>query len=100
MFQVEEILDQRTVKGRRQFRVRWKGYTEDQDTWELEKDLNCPELIEEFKAKAKEEDTAEDTPSSSKAKSKAGKKLKKEKAGKKKGIFVKSSQMGELATQI
>ena len=30
--------------------VRWKGYDENSDTWEQEKDLNCLELIEEYLA--------------------------------------------------
>ncbi|XP_076170396.1 uncharacterized protein LOC143148210 isoform X2 [Ptiloglossa arizonensis] len=47
-YEVEKIVGQRTIKGRRQFLVRWKGYDEDSDTWEQEKDLNCSQLIEEF----------------------------------------------------
>lgn len=47
-YEVEKIVSQRTIKGQRQFLVRWKGYGEDSDTWEQEKDLSCPELIEEF----------------------------------------------------
>ncbi|XP_058799952.1 myb-like protein X [Phymastichus coffea] len=47
-YEVEKIVDQRTIKGRRQFLVRWKGYSEESDTWENEKDLNCDRLIEEF----------------------------------------------------
>lgn len=45
---MEKIVGQRTIKGRRQFLVRWKGYDDDSDTWEQEKDLNCAQLIEEF----------------------------------------------------
>ncbi|XP_011496142.1 PREDICTED: uncharacterized protein LOC105360841 [Ceratosolen solmsi marchali] len=47
-YEVEKIVDQRTIKGRRQFLVRWKGYTVESDTWEQEKELNCDRLIEEF----------------------------------------------------
>lgn len=47
-YEVEKIVGQRTIKGRRQFLVRWKGYGEDSDSWEQEKDLNCIKLIEEF----------------------------------------------------
>ncbi|XP_076672288.1 uncharacterized protein LOC143371209 isoform X2 [Andrena cerasifolii] len=47
-YEVEKIVGQRTIKGRRQFLVRWKGYDDDSDTWEQEKDLNCAQLIEEF----------------------------------------------------
>ncbi|XP_076248447.1 uncharacterized protein LOC143188205 isoform X2 [Calliopsis andreniformis] len=49
-YEVQKIVGQRTIKGRRQFLVRWKGYDEDSDTWEHEKDLNCPQLIEDFLA--------------------------------------------------
>ncbi|XP_034936630.1 heterochromatin protein 1-like [Chelonus insularis] len=47
-YEVEKIVSRRTIKGRRQFLVRWKGYDESSDTWENEKDLNCPQLIEDF----------------------------------------------------
>lgn len=36
--------------------VRWKGYGESADTWENEKDLNCPKLIEEFLLDEKEKE--------------------------------------------
>ncbi|XP_076622268.1 uncharacterized protein LOC143342362 [Colletes latitarsis] len=55
-YEVEKIVGQRTIKGRRQFLVRWKGYNEDSDTWEQEKDLNCPQLIEEFLIEDSEND--------------------------------------------
>lgn len=59
LFQVEKIVDQRTIKGRRQFLVRWKGYTEESDTWEQEKELNCDRLIEEFLAEQEENNESE-----------------------------------------
>ncbi|XP_051167747.1 uncharacterized protein LOC127285663 [Leptopilina boulardi] len=83
-YEVEKVVAQRTIKGRRQFLVRWKGYGEDSDTWEQEKDLNCPQLIEEFLAEAgdddKEEKPAEKTPKSGKSKQgkKSSKKVKKD----------------------
>lgn len=82
--QVEKVVAQRTIKGRRQFLVRWKGYAEDSDTWEQEKDLNCPQLIEEFLAEAgDEEPPAEKTPKSSKSKGKKSpKKVKKDEGNK------------------
>lgn len=60
--QVEKVVATRTIKGRRQFLVRWKGYAEDADTWEQEKDLNCPQLIEEFLAEQAEEESTEKSP--------------------------------------
>ena len=50
------MINLRTIKGRRQFLVRWKGYGESADTWENEKDLNCPQLIQEYLDKETEKD--------------------------------------------
>lgn len=55
-YEVEKIVGHRTIKGRRQFLVRWKGYGKDSDTWEQEKDLNCPKLIEDFLGEEAETD--------------------------------------------
>lgn len=55
-FKVEKLVSLRTNKGRRQFLVRWKGYRQSADTWENEKDLNCPELIEEFLSRLDEKE--------------------------------------------
>ncbi|XP_011310703.1 heterochromatin protein 1 [Fopius arisanus] len=75
-YEVEKIVAHRTIKGRRQFLVRWKGYNEDADTWEQEKDLNCPKLIEDFLV---EQGSKEEAESSSKAPKKVEKKGKKPK---------------------
>ncbi|KAG8278181.1 hypothetical protein J6590_027441 [Homalodisca vitripennis] len=49
-YEVEKLIDSREVRGKTQFLVRWKGYSRADDTWEDEKDLNCPELLQKFKA--------------------------------------------------
>ncbi|KAK2586789.1 hypothetical protein KPH14_011814 [Odynerus spinipes] len=56
-YEVDKIVGHRTIKGRRQFLIRWKGYGEESDTWEQEKDLNCPKLIENFLAEEAETNT-------------------------------------------
>ncbi|XP_050459755.1 chromobox protein homolog 1-like isoform X1 [Cataglyphis hispanica] len=56
-YEVEKLIDVRVSKGNRQFLVRWKGYGESADTWENEKDLNCPQLIEKFLANEEEQET-------------------------------------------
>ncbi|EFN79054.1 Chromobox protein-like protein 5 [Harpegnathos saltator] len=54
-YEVDMIISHRTIKGRRQFLIRWKGYNSSSDSWENEKDLHCPKLIEEFLANEKDE---------------------------------------------
>ncbi|KYN27296.1 PREDICTED: heterochromatin protein 1-like [Trachymyrmex cornetzi] len=55
-YEVERLINIRTIKGRRQFLVRWVGYGENDDTWENEKDLNCSQLIEDFLAEEKDKE--------------------------------------------
>ena len=53
---MEKILNKRTVRGKKKFLVRWKGYTVEEDTWENRENLeNVKELVEEFKREYREE---------------------------------------------
>ena len=55
-FEVEKILNKRTIRGKEKFLVRWKGYMAEKDTWENRENLeNAKELVEEFKREYKEE---------------------------------------------
>jgi len=55
-FEVEKILNKRTVRGKEKFLVRWKGYIVEEDTWENRENLeNAKELVEEFKREHGEE---------------------------------------------
>ncbi|XP_065586168.1 M-phase phosphoprotein 8 isoform X1 [Cyrtonyx montezumae] len=52
VFEVEKILDVKTEEGIVLYKVRWKGYTSDDDTWEPEVHLeDCKEVLLEFRRK-------------------------------------------------
>ncbi|KAM5147122.1 M-phase phosphoprotein 8 isoform 2-T2 [Callospermophilus lateralis] len=58
VFEVEKILDMKTEGGKILYKVRWKGYTSDDDTWEPEIHLeDCKEVLLEFRKKVAENKT-------------------------------------------
>ncbi|KAH3880143.1 histone-lysine N-methyltransferase SUV39H2-like [Dreissena polymorpha] len=52
-FEVENILDYYSEDGTYFYLIKWKGWSHAHNTWEPEKNLNCPDLIESFKLKNK-----------------------------------------------
>ncbi|XP_033053013.1 M-phase phosphoprotein 8 isoform X5 [Trachypithecus francoisi] len=55
VFEVEKILDMKTEGGKVLYKVRWKGYTSDDDTWEPEVHLeDCKEVLLDFRKKIAE----------------------------------------------
>lgn len=47
-YEVEEILDHKNTRAGRKFLIRWKGYDSDDDTWEKESNLKCPEILNKY----------------------------------------------------
>lgn len=48
VFEVGKILADKQKRNVRYFLVRWKGYSEKDDTWEREDNLMCPEVLKEY----------------------------------------------------
>jgi hypothetical protein len=50
LYEVEDILDTKTIQGIRHYLIAWKGYGHQDNTWEPETNLtDCKSLLEDFK---------------------------------------------------
>lgn len=47
-FLVEQILDHKGPVSNRQFLIKWKGYSDESNTWEPEENLNCQRLMNQY----------------------------------------------------
>jgi hypothetical protein len=48
IFEVEEILEHRRHGPRLEYKLRWRGFGPEDDTWEPESNIQAPELIEAY----------------------------------------------------
>lgn len=55
VYDVERIVDDRMVKGKKQYLIKWVGYPESDNTWELKSNLFCTDLLQEYERKKLEE---------------------------------------------
>lgn len=51
IYEVESIIGHRERNGKTQYLLRWRLFDDDEATWEFEENMNCPELLAEYKAK-------------------------------------------------
>ncbi|KAJ1041645.1 hypothetical protein NDA10_005955 [Ustilago hordei] len=47
-FEVEALIDKHSHNGTTEYKVLWRGYSEEAASWEPVENLNCPNLIQEY----------------------------------------------------
>ena len=59
-FEVEKILDKRITRGKTKYLLRWIGWDSKYDSWEEDKNIECPELIYRFEDKLRRKSAAKE----------------------------------------
>ncbi|XP_025421049.1 chromobox protein homolog 5-like isoform X2 [Sipha flava] len=55
IYPVEKIVNHRRMDGKLEFLIKWEGFPDEYNTWELESKLFCHDLISKYKKKNKTE---------------------------------------------
>lgn len=48
VYEVERVMNKRTVNNSVQYLLKWKGYPHSDNTWEYEDDMECTQLIDDY----------------------------------------------------
>ena len=49
VYEVEELLKNRVVRGKEQYLVKWKGFSLGHSSWEPVSNLRCPRLLQHYR---------------------------------------------------
>src|SRR5882724_7409128 len=52
-FEVERIVDKREKKGKIEYQIKWKGYPDEDNSWEKADELDCQEKMKEYETMMK-----------------------------------------------
>ena len=57
VYNVEKIVDSRTVQGKKQYLIKWEGYPDEFNTWESARDIFCKDLIAAYEKEKRDSTT-------------------------------------------
>ncbi len=53
-YEVERVVDKKVKHGKVEYFIKWKGYPDNENTWEPKENLECGDLIKEFEDRRRE----------------------------------------------